>query len=75
MGRRIIGKKQLIKALITINAVPNKPFNPTARSVPLINLVSCDITLVLASDGGLIRALCGCQFWKVELNGKDAHNR
>ena len=35
----------------------NNSFNPTALSLPLINIVSCDTGCVVSSGGGLIRAL------------------
>jgi hypothetical protein len=40
------------------HAAPNNSFNPTALSLPFINVVSCDVACVLMSGGGLIRALC-----------------
>jgi len=41
------------------DAPPNNSFNPTALSLPLINLVTCDVGCIISSGGGLIRAFGG----------------
>jgi hypothetical protein len=41
-------------------AQPNNSFNPTALSLPLINLDWCGAGCVVASGGGLIQALDSC---------------
>jgi hypothetical protein len=40
-------------------APPNNSLNPTARSLPFINVMSCDLACVVLSGGGLIRAFGG----------------
>jgi hypothetical protein len=43
--------------MFLFEAAPNNSFNPTALSLPFINLVFCDVACVVMSGGGLIRAL------------------
>jgi hypothetical protein len=38
--------------------LPNNSFNPTALSLPFINIVRLNRVVLLSSGGGLIRALC-----------------
>ena len=49
-----------VRCVVQASRQPNNSFNPTARSVPLINLVSCDASCVVAAGGALIRALDAC---------------
>ena len=37
---------------LLLGAPPNNSFNPTALSVPLINLDSCDVACAVSSGGG-----------------------
>jgi hypothetical protein len=53
--------RQAVEIPLSIMAQPerrsNNSFNPTALSLPFINIVPCDATCVVSSGGGLIRAL------------------
>jgi uncharacterized DUF497 family protein len=51
---------------------PNNSFNPTYLSLPFINLVLRDVARVVASGGGLIRALGISRYRNLTIESADA---